>query len=394
MKKNDETKDINVWKPKNPKKPYLIWKKDSKPLNSYEIPIIKTAKEKFDYLQNWRKKNCDEVNKDEFNHRLKQIEKIKGLKYLNFGGLVLPWGIRKNDNYNYAIFTEGAIFSGSNPKDENLDKGYNFIGTKFKGNFSFYTGCKFDADFPFADATICKGSLFYFSNNGGSAFLKSKNNIPLQEPFADLNIEESGGIDFKCCSFAKDFALRDLNLKNSYFYGANINKISFINCDFEEKKANILEANRIILADEKTNKELSSDFFGGFAVMYQMMKKSFEEQKDYQTAGKFYISEMFFRQKEATGIKKFILFLYGFCAGYGESIIRTGGLLLFCILTSLFFYYLSIDSWRAATNATFSSLLLFKNTDSIIFADILSRLLFIPAIFLFLNAIRRRLRRS
>ena len=53
--------------------------------------------------------------------------------------------------------------------------------------------------------------------------------------------------------------------------------------------------------------------------MYQLMKKSFEEQKDYQTAGKFYVSEMVFRQKEATGIRKIFLFsLWNFCGIRGK----------------------------------------------------------------------------
>ena len=190
----------------------------------------------------------------------------------------------------------------------------------------------------------------------------------------------------------------------------------------------------LIFADEDQKKVTKSSqkikqflMVGSLAVMYQLMKKSFEDQKDYQTAGKFYVSEMVFRQKEATGVKKFVLSAYGFLAGYGESVWRTGFFLLFCLLISIALYYFSIDSLIQAkkiifgycitlyyfspdsliqaAEAAFSNFLLFKKSETIavddassrlflLFASVASRLLFIISGFLFINAIRRRLRRS
>ena len=395
MHKNDEIEDINVWEPKDDEKPYLIWGEDWEPLEITKITSAKSQKEKYNYLQKWRKENCDEVNKYEFNKRVEEVERRKTKsKYRNFAGLVLPSGKRESGNYNYAIFKKGTEFMVDNSKDENSERGYEFVGTKFQGRFTFNPNCKFYYDFPFAYATICKNSSISTFSNSEIYFKKLRTDSVIKEPFASLNIEEGGGFCFFDCSFPEGFTFKNLNLKNSSFRGSHIEKIRFINCEFDEKKGNFFQPARNIFVDEKNEEEPLPQFFGELAVTYQLMKKSFEEQKDYQTAGKFYVSEMVFRQKEATGIRKRFLFLYGFIAGYGESIWRTGFLLVFCILCSILLYYFSADSWEEAANQTLSSLLLFKNTDEIIFADILSRLLFIPAIFLFLNAIRRRLRRS
>ena len=418
MHKNDEIEDINVWEPKDPKKPYLIWKEGG---NLFVSTKILTED---NYLQKWRENHCEQVSADEFEVKLKHFEdRVKKprkefmkrceiqSKYINFGGLVLPKGVRRNASYDFAIFLDGAEFILKQPRGEFKELQYDFVGVKFQGCFTFSEESEFSSYSPFIYATICKKSYLTISGDAGCIF-KYRDKSQLQEPFAGLKIEEEGGINFKHCKFNDIFTLRNLNLKHSFFCGSNIEKIRFINCIFDEEKGGFFTPARLTLADENLKKlqKLIEKFRENhelvipeyekppknkeLAVMYQLMKKSFEDQKDYQTAGKFYVSEMVFRQKEATGIRKRFLFLYGFLAGYGESIWRTGVLLVLFILFSIFLYRFSTDSWQLAANQTFSSLLLFKNTDDIIFADILSRLLFIPAIFLFLNAIRRRLRRS
>ena len=421
MHKNDEIEDFNVWEPKDYEDPnnpeirdnkYLIWGENWEPLEITKITSAKSQKEKYDRLKEWRENNCDKVDEDEFIQRVVEVEKKnKRLKieerYRNFAGLVLP---NKNSIvdkklfsetlfypacYDYAIFTGGVTFKSGNSKDENSDRGYQFMETKFQGQFTFSEDCIYGHDFPFADAIICKDSFIEIGANRELSFKKSKTGAPIKEPFSNLKIEEGAGFQFFNCSFPEGFTMRNLNLKSTYFRGSHIDKIRFINCEFEEKKQGFLGPVRIVIADEKNDKKNLQKSSGELAVMYQLMKKSFEDQKDYQTAGKFYVSEMVFRQKQATGIRWFFLFLYGIFAGYGESIWRTGFSLVLCILFSILLYACSASfSFSEAPNAAFSSLLLFKNTDDIIFADILSRLLFIPAIFLFLNAIRRRLRRS
>ena len=389
MRKDGEIEDINVWEPKDPKKPYLIWGKNWKPLETGEVILACFQQKKCDYLKIWRKKYCDEVDANEFNKRIKNNAQNR-----DFSGLVFPKGGQKNIKigfYNFAIFTNGAVFSMDRAKNENSDKRYNFIGTKFQGRFMIESDCVFEADFPFSEATICNDSHLLIAANSQISFKKSKTGSLIREPFGYLKIQEGGTLNFFTCSFPDGFTLRNLNLKNSCFGGSNIEEVRFINCEFAEEKGSLFAPVRPIFADEKRGEISHSEL----AVMYQLMKKSFEEQKDYQTAGKFYVSEMVFRQKEATGIRKIFLSLYGIFAGYGESIWRTGFLLVLCILFSILLYACSASfSFSEAPNAAFSSLLLFKNTDHIIFADILSRLIFVPAIFLFLNAIRRRLRRS
>ena len=431
--------------------------------------MLKTTEEKYKRLKKWREDNCDEVDEDEFIQRVVKVkkkidlleimeEKYKRLKkwpkdsfvgvsgdefderqkiearYRNFAGLVLP-----NKNfvvdkklfsgtlfypacYDYAIFTGGVTFKGGNSKDENLGIGHQFHGTKFQGEFRFDADCTFGHDFPFASAIIPSGSVFTFGANKKITFKQSKTGSIIKEPFAALNIADGGGFRFFHCSFPEGFTLKSLNLKSSYFQGSHIENIRFINCEFEEKTGPL----RTIFADEN-RQGLTKKDFGELAVMYQLMKKSFEDQKDYQTAGKFYVSEMVFRQKEATGVKKFVLSAYGFLAGYGESVWRTGFFLLFCLLISIALYYFSIDSLIQAkkiifgycitlyyfspdsliqaAEAAFSNFLLFKKSETIaiddassrlflLFASVASRLLFIISGFLFINAIRRRLRRS
>ena len=386
MHKNDEIEDFNVWEPKDPKKPYLIRKKDGETLHDYN------AAKKEGYLQEWRENQCEQVSEQEFNSRTEGGG--------DFSGLVLSGGSRMYGNYNFAIFKDGGSFSESSTALGMDYKQYSFQHARFYGKFTFVRHSSFDGFSPFLYAKIHKDACFTISSNTEVSFKERVSGDLLKEPFQGLEIEEGGGFNFLSCHFPEGFTLRNLNLKNSFFWGSNIEKIRFINCDFAEEKGGFCVPARLTLADEypekihKFWKDRKMTPNNELAAMYQLMKKSFEEQKDYQTAGKFYVSEMVFRQKEATGIRKFFLFLYGFLAGYGESIWRTGVLLVLFILFSIFLYRFSTDSWQLAANQTFSSLLLFKNTDDIIFADILSRLLFIPAIFLFLNAIRRRLRRS
>ena len=370
------------------------------------------------YLQDWRKNNCDEVSEDEFNEKIKNNRENR-----NFMGLVFPAGKRTNGNYNYAIFTGDTKFVSDYKKDQNTKPGYSFGHARFQGKFVFLSSCIFSS-FPFLEAKICKKGEFSIFGNVGSFFKEKQGNTTSQEPFSDLKIEEGGGLFFLDCFFPDGFTLRNLNLKNAYFGGSNIEKVRFINCEFTEEKGNFLTPARFMLFDEKrVDEKVDEISHGELATMYQLMKKSFEDQKDYQTAGKFYVSEMVFRQKEATGLKKFFLSAYGFLAGYGESVWRTGFFLLFCLLFSGFLPFIaslfssalswaalllsshcsctSIDSFFHFLQALFdvlksgsTKLLLLGSSEEKTWADIISRSLFIVSGFLFINAIRRRLRRS
>ena len=367
-------------------------------------------------------------------------------------GLVFPAGKRTNGNYNYAIFTGDTKFVSDYKKDQNTKPGYSFGHARFQGKFVFLSSCIFSSPFPFLEAKICKKGEFSIFGNVGSFFKEKQGNTTSQEPFSDLKIEEGGGLFFLDCFFPDGFTLRNLNLKNAYFGGSNIEKVRFINCEFTEEKGNFLTPARFMLFDEKrVDEKVDEISHGELATMYQLMKKSFEEQKDYQTAGKFYVSEMVFRQKEATGVKKFVLSAYGFLAGYGESVWRTGFLLAFCIflagalpqiasclsdilpyLASLSLpssFFAKISSFSTSLAAFLSSLFAFFGSfvffpivfgflfDALVFLldsletgaakllflrdsegktwfDIIPRSLFIVSGFLFINAIRRRLRRS
>ena len=419
----------NSWD-SNPKKPYLILKEDSEPLT-----ILDYSKSDF-CLNEWRKNHCDEVTEEEFNERIKEIEKRLKEPYkkegsekshqiselekrcTNFSGLVLPKGLRRPGDYVFSIFKDGAWFLNESLNDEAPNIGYSFTGARFHGGITLNNGCIFKGEYPFLDARICKDCCFMTLVNSEDAFKKSKIDSLIKEPFLRLKIEEGGRFKFLDCHFPDGFTLRNLNLKHSFFCGSNIEKIRFINCDFAEDPGDFFRPARLLIADENTkststeekltlNKEL--------AVMYQLMKKSFEEQKDYQTAGKFYVSEMHFRQKDAKWFKKSVLWLYGFCAGYGESVGRAGALLFFCLSLSALFPFFASVPWGElgvflllftenmfstlgtvleALKIPLASFLLFEEVEEATWAAIFSRILFIVSGFLFINAIRRRLRRS
>ena len=382
---NQEPEDINVWEPKDPSKPYLIRKQDGETLHDYN------AAKKEGYLQEWREKQCEQVDENKF-----LLETESGG---DFSGLVLPWGPRSYGNYNFAIFRAGGDF-GESRVARDRGKGYSFQRARFHGRFTFVRDSSFDGLSPFLQARICKDSFFTIFANTAVSFREVFTGNFLKEPFQGLEIEEGGGFNFIDCHFPEGFTLRNLNLKNTFFHGSNIEKVRFINCEFEEEKGSLWIPERFALADEYPERvkkfseyeDIAND--DELAVMYQLMKKSFEEQKDYQTAGKFYVSEMHFRQKSAKGIKKALLWLYGFCAGYGESVGRTLILLTFCIFTSVVLYYFSLNSLIEAVNSTFSSLILVEKVENIVSVDTFSRFLFSVSYFLFINAIRRRLRRS
>ena len=390
--KKDETAPFleqeNEWNSQDPNKRYLIQKEKC-------IPFDATQARKPNYLKQWRETQCDQVSAEDFHKRVSNIG-----KHGDFRGLVLPEGQMENGHYDYAIFTSKVAFISPYSEQFSLSNGYSFNGARFQSSFEFAGNCSFYVPFPFLGAKVCKSGKFFISGNVGDTFKESRNNLSLKEPLLGLEFEEGGLLSFRSCCFPEGFTLRNLNLKNTFFRGSNIEKVRFINCKFEEEKGSFWIPERLALADEnqaKTkslieNQKIPDD--DELSVMYQLMKKSFEEQKDYQTAGKFYVSEMHFRQKDAKWFKQWALWLYGFCAGYGESVGRTALLLFLCVLFSILLHWCSTDSWGDATSLAFSSLFLFKSPETVGFADVISRLLFIVSGFLFINAIRRRLRRS
>ena len=292
---NQEPEDINVWEPKDPSKPYLIRKQDGETLHDYN------AAKKEGYLQEWREKQCEQVDENKF-----LLETESGG---DFSGLVLPWGPRSYGNYNFAIFRAGGDF-GESRVARDRGKGYSFQRARFHGRFTFVRDSSFDGLSPFLQARICKDSFFTIFANTAVSFREVFTGNFLKEPFQGLEIEEGGGLNFISCHFTEGFTLRNLDLKTSFFRGSNIEKIRFINCSFAEEKGSWRTPARLTLADEyqkKLNKVLKDEVVpenSELANMYQLMKKNFEEQKDYQTAGKFYVSEMHFREKDAKCFKK------------------------------------------------------------------------------------------
>ena len=456
MKKDENNlriEDFNVWEPEDPKKPYLIQKEDEKSFQEIydEIRSEKLKNSNFkekkvqlpfryddSYLireakRKWREK-CAEWVESPDDTQL-SVGFIWAAQFV-----IDERGKKKSSNKGFSAITinEECLIVDIKPTEQFFFRYCDFLGDFqiYDSIFAekvFFNGSIFHKNVYLSSCEFKKGIIFHETVIRGCLFMPDQWNpeetIWTKEPFQGLVIKEGGGIILRNCYFPEGFTLRNLNLKNSLFRGSNIEKIRFVNCTFTEEKGNFFIPARLTLADEYQEK-LQKVWKGGaipenseLANMYQLMKKSFEEQKDYQTAGKFYVSEMVFRQKEATGLKKFFLSAYGFLAGYGESVWRTGFFLLFCLLFSGFLPFIaslfssalsstalllsshcsctSIDSFFHSLQALFdvlksgsTKLLLLGSSEEKTWADIISRSLFIVSGFLFINAIRRRLRRS
>ena len=403
--------------PRDPSRPYLIGDDPDIPFSKFRQPIslfdTDHVQEKY---AKWASDYATRVSEEGFwsHKKEKNIHNFSGCIIPSFGHqnnkLLYKEGSKLNiDKLVWATFAKEAFFH-----NVEFEGGGVFAGVKFQGNTTFINSSFRGKNF-FHEAELCSTGILNFRGRSGS----SPDGWWEHEPFAGLNVREGGKIILRSCNFPDGFTLRELNLNETYFAGSNIEKIRFISCYFPEGGGRLMHPSRLKLADETTDETDVSDSFpipdqkismSEMAVMYQLMKKSFEDQKEYQTAGKFYISEMFYREKIAWHSKRYvkaiIFSLYRIFAGYGESVERTVAFLLFLILLlvpllAFLSTLISVPEWikmifshepLLSIKSSFRKILLLKEGAG--WGDIFSRILFIPALFLFVNAIRRRLRRS
>lgn len=122
----------------------------------------------------------------------------------------------------------------------------------------------------------------------------------------------------------------NVNLRKTQFLHTDLRPIMFTDCTWDEVKQGL--SKRPYLLDEAQSKQESPE---AVANLYRQLKQSFEDNRDFATAGRFHFSEKFVTEENPKTPRsmRFMLRWYRWLSGYGESLLNPvlwliGGLLL------------------------------------------------------------------
>ncbi|QXP72366.1 pentapeptide repeat-containing protein [Tenacibaculum sp. AHE15PA] len=251
------------------------------------------------------------------------------MKYAGFGNVKFSELV----NFNKVIFSKDVIFAYS----EFLGKS-DFVHSIFMGQVNFEKA-KFRSDSFIHHTTFSKETYFnktqflgsttfdassflgvssfidtWFKKGvsfGGAEFSKENETL-----FKGLKGDQQGilQLDFSMVNFPKSVVFREVNLKNTFFNESDITEVKFKNCIWNEEKGRIIfdnesdvtkvkfengfwdkqkrmfvRKNKLPFNNESPYKEQEN--------LYRELKINFENSKDWELAGKAYVSEMEMRKK-------------------------------------------------------------------------------------------------
>lgn len=165
------------------------------------------------------------------------------------------------------------------------------------------------------------------------------------------------GASFCNTRFLQNIRFQEVDLSRCSFLHSNINKVDFSYCEFakEEKKSFLIFSPRKqnVLRDEldadkevKNNpngKNFREERYEPVRRLYLELKRNFENNKDWNTAGDFHYGEMECKRK--AGLYWPFLHLYWAFSGYGERYLRAFfWLLLYIFLLFPFLYYFTASN--------------------------------------------------
>lgn len=206
-----------------------------------------------------------------------------------------------------------------------------FSQTNFKGNIVDFTSTNFEKNVDFNSAKI--ESLTTFTLTDVKKRIDFSTAIFKTVYFLDSKFQD---VKFWGTQFQENAVFSNIDFVNAIFQKVNltnvflsstmrIDEIPFLECIFPEHK------NRKIIFNEKIKIEKQEEKYIGSVLLgihfsyeenenvYRKLKKSFEDRKDYETAGDFHIGEMEMRRKKFiverkeknTGKNWFTKFIFG-----------------------------------------------------------------------------------
>jgi uncharacterized protein YjbI with pentapeptide repeats len=305
-------------------------------------------------------------------HERTYFDRAKFLKYSDFAlaqfkkGVSFA-GVHFHDlvRFSHAIFEDKSQFKYC-IFDYDVDfsriqfyKGPNFRNAEFRRNTDF-TRTNFHEEIRFGKSNFSeKFSTKFIEINRG---LNERENMPPPE------------FDFYNIIFPPSVELINIDLTKTKFRLCDITKLRLIECTFVDQK------HRLVLFDEVREfdrLEETERRYSRASVLYRQLKSNFDNEKNWELAGKAYRSEMHmlrkifkkeFVQKKGCTTATFDLLIYGFygfLSGFTQSYVRPLILLLasIFIIFPLCFYNLENNSFSESIQKSLNAALPYLKVD-------------------------------
>ncbi len=251
--------------------------------------------------------------------------------------------------FNWVNFVEHASFGQTDFTGEayflgaTFSQGVDFLGAKFTDNALFldvtfnntanFSNANFAQIVDFSRAIFSEGTdfegtdfrtgcvKFLSSTFKGRSLFTSKKESDLMFPIFSA-VQE---VDFRSVSIDPPDSVTfiEADLRKCLFLKTNLQKVNFFGVDWP-----YIKKGRFGVYDEKKiGEEKREDrpiFLAHVESLYRQLKKNYEDNRDYERAGHFHYGEKEMRRKntKTTFGLKFLLILYKWLSGYGESFLH------------------------------------------------------------------------
>lgn len=240
-----------------------------------------------------------------------------------------------SESANFWNAGESAIFEGNvNFDDVIFLSWFNLTFTEFQGQVSFkHTQFKGKTDFDSAvfSAFVSFHSCHFpedcsFDGTEFNSFVQiancdfertcTFNSVRFNEAnIQDIKPHQYHFLSFININFSRKVTFRRVHMKNIQLTQSDLSEVQFKECIWEI-------SSRLHIKDEIVL-DYSRDDYEALEEQYRQLKKNFDSNKDWELAGKAYVSEMEMRKKrlfiERNYLSWFIYWFYGFFGGYTQN---------------------------------------------------------------------------
>lgn len=308
------------------------------------------------FLKDLKFENCNFERKFRF-----QAQKIGGnliIDKCNFFG---------KSNILFSHFYQDITIRNSNFKNEfsythNKNKGKTSISSNIFDNKFHSSSNIFESHFAINTAEIngkttihsnsykTYGSIAYVLINNQSIFKnETYDNFQFQDVefsskshiMENIEFSEKGILTFRNQIFSNNVVIRNCDCTKMRFLNSDISEVKFSSCKWK------INERLILLNEDELNIKETNDI-QNIEYLYRQLKRNFENDLDWELAGKAYVSEMHFRKirlgQDKNYFSWFIYWFYGVFGGYTLNYSKP--IIWFLLFTFIFFpsYYLFFEN--------------------------------------------------
>lgn len=258
-------------------------------------------------------------------------------------------------HFDYAVFTEGGNFSHATFKES-----VSFCQATFKQGAGFWE-TKFENYVDFA-AAIFEQSAFFTSTTFGELvdFARARflGSVEFTETRFRQDEERIPGPAFYMTEFSKPEAalFRKTYLGQSLFHNCNISKVNFSSVGWRRRPGNrrrmvfeeeVDRNHKAAVALKPKKGDPNERDYGLIAILYQQLKKNYDDHMDYSMGDEFHYGEMEMKRVHSQSRNALarwlrrsfgLVAMYKYASEYGNSYVRPVLMLvgIFVIFTLLF----------------------------------------------------------